>query len=164
MVLCAFLHLASLTLTDIRRARIELFFFFASNLFPQRSSWPHCDAFQSNSPSLSFARELSYSCLAAHFFQYTDRGTSIFLTSFGHTSHVNLYLSTKDQCVLVRPFHSQITGLTHHCSCRPSHLFPRLDHPNLPHPSFFLLVTPFSSLYSFCPVLNIQSGKLFFHF
>ena len=103
---------------------------------------------------------------AAHFFQYTDRAlcTSIFSTSLGHTiSHVNLCLITKDQCVPIRLFHTQVTGFTHHRSCRSSHLFPCLNFLNLPHPCFFLLVTPFSSPNSFCPVLSSNGGERLLH-
>ena len=45
-----------------------------------------------------------------------------------------------------------------------SHLFPRLNLSNLPHPSFFQFVTPFSCPNSFCPVLSSHGGKLFFNF
>ena len=47
VLFCAFLHLASLTLTDFRPSNIVS---FASGLLPRRSSSPHCDAFRSNSP------------------------------------------------------------------------------------------------------------------
>ena len=32
----------------------------------------------------------------------------------------------------MRPFHTQITGFTHHCSCQSSHLSPHLNFLNLP--------------------------------
>ena len=43
--------------------------------------------------------------------------------------------------------------VSHHCSCRPSHLLPLLNLSNLSHP-IFLLVTSFSCPYSICPVLS----------
>ena len=62
------------------------------------------------------------------------------------------------------PFHAQITGLTHHCSCGSTHLFPRLYLVNLSHPSFFQLVTPFPCPNSFCPILSGHGGEIFFNF
>ena len=47
---------------------------------------------------------------------------------------------------------------------RSSHLFPRLNLSDPPHPSFFQLVTPFSPPNSFCPILSSHGGKLFFNF
>ena len=114
---------------------------------------------------------LHNSCFAAHFFQYTDRAlySSIFSTSFGQTNlHVNFYLIIEHQCVSLRPFYTEITVLTHHCSCWSSYLFPRLfprlHLVNLPHPSFFQLETPFSCPYSFCSALSSHGGNLIFHF
>ena len=56
----------------------------------------------------------SFSCFATHFFKKTERAlcTSIFLTSFGHKSRVNCYLTSEDQRVPIPPFYSQVTGLT----------------------------------------------------
>ena len=143
-------QLAGLTLTYIRPANIE------QVLFVQSSLTFFAPSFNS-----------SYSCFAAHFFQYTDGGrlyqdlSNIFRT---HIPHVNFCLITEDQCVPVRPFHTQIKGLTHHCSCRSSHLSPHLNFLNLPHPRFFLFVMPFTCPNSFCPILSGHCGKLFFHF
>ena len=104
VLFCALLHLTSLTLTDIRPSYFEwtflrpasfhrglpgliamLFSPILHHLFCKRASPSSSDA-----PSFSS----SYSCLAAHLFQHTDRAlcTSIFLTSFGHTYHVSLHL------------------------------------------------------------------------
>ena len=169
MLFCAFLLLASLTLTDVRPSSIEEPFLRATSI--QKDLPGRCFSVQL---SLTFFRKRarpgsshapsynsSYSCSAAHFFQYTDRAlcTSIFLTSFGHTN-LKFCVIAENQCVPVKPFYAQITGLTQHCSCRPCHLLPRLNCSNLPHPRFFLLVTPFSYLYSFCPVLRSHGGKL----
>ena len=105
--------------------------------------WQKSQPGSSHAPSFNS----SCSCLAAHFFQYTERAlcTSIFSTSFAHTKpHVNLCVIAEDQRVPVWPFYAQITGLTHHFSCGSFHLFPRFNLSNLPHPNLFLLVTPFS--------------------
>ena len=80
-----------------------------------------------------------------------------------HKPHVKLYLITDHQCVPARPFYTQITGLTHHRTCRPSHLFPRLNFLNLPHPRF-LFAVPFSRPDSFCPALSGQGRKFLLHF
>ena len=56
VLFCAFLLLASLTLTDIRPVNIE-WSLFASNFLPRRSCWLHYDAFQSNFPSFFDAKE-----------------------------------------------------------------------------------------------------------
>ena len=57
------------------------------------------------------------------------------------------------------PSSTHITGLTHHCSCRFSHLSPHLNSLNLPHARFFLFVIPLSGPNSFCPVLSGHGGK-----
>ena len=50
---------------------------------------------------------------------YTDRALASFSTSHGHNKkHVNSCLTAEYQCVPKRPLNTQITGLTHHCSCR----------------------------------------------
>ena len=67
-------------------------------------------------------------------------------------------------CASAAIFFTQITGLTHHRTCRPSHLFPRLNFLNLHHSRFFLFVQPFTCPNSFCRILSGQCGKLFFHF
>ena len=53
--------------------------------------------------------------------------------------------------------YAQITGLTHHCSCVSSHLFPRLNLPNLPHPRLSLFVVPLSRT-------PCQGGKFLLYF
>ena len=86
------------------------------------------------------------------------------LAAYCNKPYVNFCVIAENQCVPVRPFYTQITGLTHHCSCVPSYLFPRLNLANLPHPSFFLLVTPFSRPNSFFPKLSCHGRELFLHF
>ena len=159
MLFCAFLPLASFTLTDVRRANVEQSLLRPSS-FQKRSSWPQCDAFQSNShslftffrkrasPGLSHAPSFnsSSSCLAAHFFQYTDRAlcTSIFLTSLGHTYLMSILLSSlkinECQCDYFMP-RSRVSHIT--APAGPLTCFPHLNFLNLPHPRFFLFVMPF---------------------
>ena len=106
--------------------------------------------FQSNSPSLSFAREppalvrAMHTLSTLHTRAWLPISTSklnrpsapaffdIFRT---HKSHVNLCVITEDQRVPVWPFYAQIMGFTHHCSCGSCHLFPCLNLANLPHPA-----------------------------
>ena len=146
----AFLHVASLTLTDIRPANIEESLLRPSS-FQRKSSWSHYDAFRSNPPSF-FKQELaspgsihvpsfnsSYPCFAAHFFQYTDRalGTSIFFNvswAHTHTPHVN-------SCLIHLMPMSRVSHITALFNC-------------LVHTSF--VMTPFSGPNSFCPVLSGQ--------
>ena len=120
-------------------------------------------------PSLSFAREVA---LVPAVILLLTLQTRALLPSapafFKHlvdipTSCQFFYLITENQCVPLRPFNTQITGLTHHCSCWSWHLFPRLNLANLPHPSLFLLVTPLPCPYSFCPKLSGHGGNLIFH-
>ena len=100
VLLCAFLHLASLTLTDIRPANIKEPLLRPTSFQEDLSGTLRCFSVQTPFPFFckrtgagsihvpSFSS--SCSCFAAHFFQYTDRAlcTSIFLTSLGtHISH-----------------------------------------------------------------------------
>ena len=109
----------------------------------------------------------SYSCLTAHFFQYTDRTLciSIFFTSFGHTYLISLISSSlKINVCQCGHFYTQITGLAHHCSCSSSYLFSHLNFSNPFHPSFSLFMMPFSGPNSFYPVLSGQGGKFLLYF
>ena len=84
----------------------------------------------------------SYSCFAAHFFQYTDRAPlhqHFFNVSWAHKPHVNSCLIAENQCVPMRPFSTQITGLTHHCPCRFSHLSPHLNCLNFASSTLFFV-------------------------
>ena len=87
---------------------------------------------------------------SSHAPSFTDLAlrTSIFLTSiWAHIHHVNSCLSKEEQvCVPMEPLNTQISGFTHHCSCRSSHLFPDLNFLNLLHPRLFVM--PFFGLSS----------------
>ena len=115
---CAFSQVARFPLTIQYRVVSR-----ASILLPRRASWLHCDAFQSNFPSLSFARELALvpamlllSTLHTHASLPTSSNflieplyqhlSDIFWT---HTSHVNWYhyrRPVEHPCVPVRPFYA----------------------------------------------------------
>ena len=107
VLFCAFLHLTSLTLTDVRPSNVEQSFFcvqppskkiflatlrcfsvqFSFTFFLKRANLG-----SSHAPSFNS----SYSSLAAHFFQYTDRAlcTNIYLTLFGHTYLMSIVISS----------------------------------------------------------------------
>ena len=89
----------------------------------------------------------------------------LFLTSFGHTNLMSTFISSLNINVchcgnfFPRSRVSHITAPASTLTC-----FPRLNLSNLPHPGFFLLVTPFSCSCSFCPVLSSHGGEFFFYF
>ena len=83
---------------------------------------------------------------------------------WANISHVNASVAFEYQGVSMRPRFTQITGLTHHRSCRSSHLSPRPDPKDLLQPCFFLFRVPFSRPRLFCPSLSSHSREIFFHF
>ena len=149
---------------------------FASNLLPRRSFWPHYIAFRSNSPFAFFRKRAragsshapsfssSCSCFAAHLFHTLIGPWHLFNVTWAHKYHVNSCLTAEYQCVPKRPLNTQITGFTHHCSCRSSYLSPHLNFLNLPHPRFFSFVMSFSCPNSFCPILCGHGRKLLLYF
>ena len=106
LLFCTFLLLTSLTLTVVRPSNIEYFFLRPASF--QNDLPCHISMLFSPISFFSFhshhglpwfkpCSPLYYSCLAAHFFQYTDRAlcTSIFLTSFGHTYLMSSFVSSQ---------------------------------------------------------------------
>ena len=117
MLFCALLHLASLALTCVRPANVEKSLLRPSSFQEYLSDHimmlygpllPHFlwqESWSWFEPYASFSS--SYSCLTAHFFQYTDRAhlhQHVFNVSWAHKPHVNSCLITENQCVPLRPF------------------------------------------------------------
>ena len=102
-------------------------------------------------PSLSFAMELVRAILplsALHTRALLPTSSNIligplhqhlFNVSWAHKPHINSCLIAENQCVPIRPFFSQITGLTHHCLWRSSHLSPHLNCLNFASSTLFLV-------------------------
>ena len=80
---------------------------------------------------------------------------------WANVRHVNASVAFEYQGVPQGPLDTQITGPRHHCSCKSSYLPPRLNFSNLFHPSFSLLLIPFSRPDCFCPILCGQNREIF---
>ena len=99
---------------------------------------------------LACCRNISCQCIYRH--------------RISHTKLMSIVISLlKTNVCKCGHFYNHITGLTHHCSCKSSSLPPRLNFSNLIHPSFFLLLIPFSHSDSFCPTVRGQSREIFLH-
>ena len=107
----------------------------------------------------------SYSCFAAHFSNklFWPAAGAFSLRLSGKHISCQCFCRLRISMSANRPLNTQITGLTHHCSWRSSYLPPRLNFSNLFHPSFLLLLIPFSRPDSLCPILRGQSREIFIH-
>ena len=130
----AILHVASLTLTFVRPACVEVSFIaklfgpLSPRILPQESwSWFGLGLF------------IFMLCCPLLPIDCSDLLQEQFLHIFwSNISHFDVSVAFENQCVPMRPLDTQITGLAHHCSCRSSHLSPHLDFLSLPHPRYFV--------------------------
>ena len=167
VLFCAFLHFGRLDI-DLHPTNQYRTVSFASIFLPRTSFWPHYDAFRSNPPSLSFARELELvraillpSALHACALLPTSSGrlngpfAPASNVSWAHTPHVYSWLIAENQGVPMRSLDIQITGLAHHCPC--SSYLSRTSRTCFIQDSLFMM--PFSGPGSFCPVQTGHGGK-----